>query len=112
MAFVNHAVSCLSHCDPTKICYASRQPLPGRYSDSLIRSLRIGLDAQILVREFIWRQETAFPLSVGKEVMHVKVIEENIVYSYSLDQAIEDGYLVEIFKKRWKDLSGGKPIVA
>ena len=33
------------------------------------------------------------------------------VIEYTLDQAIADGVLVELFKNRWKDLSGGKPIV-
>jgi hypothetical protein len=41
-----------------------------------------------------------------------KMSKMNIIYSYSLDQAIEDGVLVEMFKKRWKELSNGKPIVA
>ena len=27
-------------------------------------------------------------------------------------QAIADGVLVEVFKNRWEELSGGKPIVA
>ena len=31
---------------------------------------------------------------------------------YSLEQAIEDGVLVEVFKNRWQELSQGKPIVA
>ena len=35
-----------------------------------------------------------------------------VIAVYTLEQAIEDGVLVEILKKRWKDLSGGKPIVA
>ena len=35
-----------------------------------------------------------------------------VIYSYSLEQAIEDGVLVETFKHRWQQLSGGKPIVA
>jgi hypothetical protein len=34
------------------------------------------------------------------------------VSSYSLKQAIEDGILVEVFKNRWQELSGGKPIIA
>ncbi len=34
-----------------------------------------------------------------------------VIYSYSLEQAIEDGVLVETFKHRWQQLSGGKPIV-
>jgi len=36
----------------------------------------------------------------------------DVVYSYTLEQAIEDGVLVEVFKKRWDQLSHGKPIVA
>ena len=36
----------------------------------------------------------------------------NIIYSYSLQNAIEDGVLIEVFKNRWQELSGGKPIVA
>ena len=35
-----------------------------------------------------------------------------VVSVYSLEQAIEDGVLVEVFKDRWQQLSGGKPIVA
>ncbi len=38
--------------------------------------------------------------------------DANVLYAYSLDQAIADGVLVEVFKNRWKELSGGKPIVA
>ena len=36
----------------------------------------------------------------------------NVIYEYTLQQAIEDGVLAEIFKDRWQQLSGGKPIVA
>jgi hypothetical protein len=36
----------------------------------------------------------------------------DVVSTYTLKQAIEDGVLVEIFKNRWGKLSGGKPIVA
>ncbi len=36
----------------------------------------------------------------------------NVIVEYTLQQAIKDGVLVEIFKSRWKELSGGKPIVA
>ena len=36
----------------------------------------------------------------------------NIVVEYTLRQAIDDGVLVELFKHRWEQLSGGKPIVA
>ena len=35
-----------------------------------------------------------------------------VEYRYTLQQAIADGFLVEIFKHRWQELSGGKPIVA
>ena len=35
-----------------------------------------------------------------------------VISEYSLEQAIEDGVLVEVFKDRWQELSGGKPIVA
>jgi hypothetical protein len=38
--------------------------------------------------------------------------DTDVISSYPLKQAVEDGVLVEIFKKRWKELSGGKPIVA
>jgi hypothetical protein len=38
--------------------------------------------------------------------------DAKIIVSYTLEQAIEDGVLVEIFKHRWGQLSGGKPIVA
>ena len=37
---------------------------------------------------------------------------DEVITVYSLKQAIEDGVLVEIFKNRWGELSGGKPIVA
>jgi hypothetical protein len=36
----------------------------------------------------------------------------DVISAYPLEQAIEDGVLVEIFKNRWEELSGGKPIVA
>jgi hypothetical protein len=35
-----------------------------------------------------------------------------VISVYSLEQAIEDGVLVEVFKPRWKQLTNGKPIVA
>ena len=35
-----------------------------------------------------------------------------VVSVYSLQRAIADGVLVEVFKNRWQQLSGGKPIVA
>jgi hypothetical protein len=37
---------------------------------------------------------------------------DNVITAYTLKQAIEDGVLVEIFKKKWKGLSGGKQILA
>lgn len=40
-------------------------------------------------------------------------MDRNIVISeYTLQQAIADGVLVEIFKNRWEKLTGGKLIVA
>jgi hypothetical protein len=36
----------------------------------------------------------------------------DVISAYPLEQAIEDGVLVEIFKGQWSVLSGGKPIVA
>ena len=41
-----------------------------------------------------------------------KFTDMDIIVSYTLDQAISDGVLVEIFKNRWPQLTGGKPIVA
>jgi hypothetical protein len=40
------------------------------------------------------------------------VDEATIISEYSLEQAIADGVLVEVFKDRWHELSQGKPIVA
>ena len=36
----------------------------------------------------------------------------NVIYSYTLEQAISDGVLVEVFKNRWNELTSGKPLVA
>ena len=38
--------------------------------------------------------------------------DADVIAASTLEQAIEDGTLVEIFKNRWQELSGGKPIVA
>jgi hypothetical protein len=38
--------------------------------------------------------------------------DAEIIATYPLQQAIRDGRVVEIFKNRWEELSGGKPIVA
>jgi hypothetical protein len=38
--------------------------------------------------------------------------DADVISTYTLDQAIEDGFLVEIFKNRWPELSRGLPIVA
>ena len=35
-----------------------------------------------------------------------------VIFEYTLQQAIADGVLVELFKNQWPELSGGKPIVA
>lgn len=37
---------------------------------------------------------------------------DEVIYEYSLEQAIADGILVEVFKPKWQHLSAGKPIVA
>jgi hypothetical protein len=58
----------------------------------------------------------AFQLTIlgsGKEVTNMSTFEDaKVISTYTLQQAIEDGVLVEIFKNRWKELSSGKPIVA
>ena len=36
----------------------------------------------------------------------------DVIYAYTLQQAIEDGVLVEVFKNHWNELTGGKPLVA
>src|SRR6266702_6542558 len=38
--------------------------------------------------------------------------KDMVIIGYTLQQAIADGVLVELFKNRWSELSGGKPIVA
>jgi hypothetical protein len=38
--------------------------------------------------------------------------DAEVISAYPLERAIEDGVLVEIFKRRWPQLSNGKPIVA
>jgi hypothetical protein len=38
--------------------------------------------------------------------------EATVIGEYTLQQAIEDGVLVEILNNRWPELSGGKPIIA
>jgi hypothetical protein len=38
--------------------------------------------------------------------------DTEVISTYPLQQAIRDGMVVEIFKNRWGELSGGKPIVA
>ena len=40
------------------------------------------------------------------------MVKDNVIIEYTLEQAIADGVLAEIFKNRWSELSGGKPIVA
>ena len=44
--------------------------------------------------------------------MYESFDDTEIIAKYTVQQAVEDGVLVEIFKKRSKDLSGGEPIVA
>ena len=38
--------------------------------------------------------------------------EIEVISGYPLAHAIADGVLVELFKNRWRELSGGQPIVA
>ena len=38
--------------------------------------------------------------------------QPDVIYEYTLNQAIADGVLTEVFKSRWLMLSGGKAIVA
>jgi len=40
------------------------------------------------------------------------VSKDTVLFEYTLQQAIADGVLVEVFKNRWKELTNGKPIVA
>jgi len=47
--------------------------------------------------------------------MRLKMICSNmadVIYSYTLEEAVADGVLAEIFKDQWQELSRGKPIVA
>ena len=37
--------------------------------------------------------------------------DAKLISVYTLDQAVEDGVLVEVVKDRWPEFSGGKPIV-
>ncbi|MDQ3829887.1 MAG: hypothetical protein M3361_11410, partial [Candidatus Tectomicrobia bacterium] len=36
----------------------------------------------------------------------------DMISAYTLEQAVVGGVLVEIFKHRWRQLSGGKPMIA
>ena len=38
--------------------------------------------------------------------------KDTLIIEYTLQQAIADGVLVEVFKNRWQQLTHGKPIVA
>jgi hypothetical protein len=45
--------------------------------------------------------------------MHMSTFDDaTVIGEYTLQQAIEDGVLVEICNNRWPELSGGKPIIA
>ena len=39
-------------------------------------------------------------------------MDNNIISSYTTDQAVDDGYLVKILPHRWEELTHGKPIMA
>jgi hypothetical protein len=38
--------------------------------------------------------------------------DAEVAYIYGLAEVIDDGVLVPVFQNRWKEISGGKPIVA
>jgi hypothetical protein len=53
------------------------------------------------------------PRSFGEVVNGMSLFDDaDVISTYTLDQAIEEGVLVEVFKNSWQELSGGKPIVA
>jgi hypothetical protein len=57
------------------------------------------------------RQKTAI-LTGRKEVIAMCLFDDaDVISMYTLEQAIADGVLVEIFKNCWGQLSGGRPIV-
>jgi hypothetical protein len=65
------------------------------------------------------RKRVSFPKTNGKRpkkggepVPMIIFDDAEVIATYPLKQAIKDGVLVEIFKNRWQELSGGKPIVA
>ncbi len=35
-----------------------------------------------------------------------------VIHAYTMEDAVRDGVLVEVFKERWPELSSGRPIVA
>lgn len=38
--------------------------------------------------------------------------DAKLISTYTRQQAIEDGEMTKVFKNRWEELSGGKPILA
>lgn len=38
-------------------------------------------------------------------------MDTNVVFEYTLDQAVADGMLVKAFEHRWPQLTGGRPLV-
>jgi hypothetical protein len=79
------------------------------YSTPLNASLRSALDSANAASN---PQYVARNMARKEVVFNMKSDREVVIVGYTLKQAIADGVLVEIFKNRWKDLSGGKPIVA
>jgi hypothetical protein len=80
--------------------------------------------AEIHLPSFIFSCRKASRLAFQKAILDRKEMElrkagknmgifdpDEVITIYSLKQAIEDGVLVEIFKKQWGQLSDGKPIV-
>jgi hypothetical protein len=63
------------------------------------------------------RKKNSFPKINGRRTkggeLSMSIFDDaEVIATYPLKQAIKDGRLVEIFKNRWDELSGGKPIVA
>jgi hypothetical protein len=56
-----------------------------------------------------WRKER----KKGGDQQPMGIFDDaEVIATYPLQQAIKDGVLVELFKHRWHELSGGKSIVA
>jgi hypothetical protein len=48
----------------------------------------------------------------GKGMKPMNIFDDaDVISTYTLEQATEDGVLAAIFQNQWQELSGGKPIV-